>query len=224
MQMRLVHDIPFEVTDLQSYEVVGTPTVSVNGGLEWGGEAALPTGHSDLNADQFSCLSVDDYRVGERVLSINVLTRAPSLSAESVGQMASFLSGIEARDAAIREAILTGFDAISLLADYLIPGLLDNVERPYLEMLFGERTRDDAISAQEFLRGITLCAIGYHIDESGAGSFTMDYRLLVPSLIDPDTRNADRFLVFGGSYDITNQVLAAKFSGAGELIDLSIES
>ncbi|MFN3879465.1 MAG: hypothetical protein ACK4MH_13910 [Brevundimonas sp.] len=52
----------------------------------------------------------------------------------------------------------------------------------------------------------------------------MDYRLLVPSLIDPDMQDADRYLVFGGRYDITNQVLVAKFSEAGELLDLYVES
>lgn len=224
MQMNLVHDIPFEVTDLRSYEVVGAPVVLPNGGLEWGDQAPS-TGHGDLGADEFSwCLSVDDHRIEGRTLTINVLTHTPSLSVEDVGRMASFLSGIEAKDAAVRGAILAGFDEISLLADYLVPELLRNVEAPYLAMLFGDRTRDDAISAQEFLRGATLCAIGYHIEASGAGSFTMDYRLLVPSLIDPDTQNADSFLVFEDRYDITNQVLAAKFSEAGEMIDLSIES
>lgn len=225
MQMSLVHDIPFEVTDLQTYEVVGTPVVSASGGLEWRGGAALPTSHGEADADQFSwCLSVDDYPIGGRALNVMVLTRAPSLSAESVGQMAAFLSGIEAKDAAVRGVVLAGFDTISSLGDYLVPGLLRNVEVPYLAMLFGERERDDAISAEEFLRGVTLSAIRYQVDASGAGSFTMDYRLLVPSLIDADKQNAERFLVFGGGYDITNQVLAAKFSGAGELLDLSIES
>lgn len=222
--MGLVHDIPFEVTDLRSYEVVGAPVISANGGLGWGG-AAPPTGHGDMGADQFSWLLwADDYRIAGRRLTINVQTHAPSLSAEGVGQMASFLSNIEAKDAAVRRAILVGFDEVSLLADYLVPELLRNVEAPYLAMLFDDRLRDDAISAQEFLRGLTLCAIGYHIDANGVGSFTMDYRLLVPSLIDPDTQDAERYLVFGGRYDITNQVLVAKFSEAGELLDLYVES
>lgn len=224
MQMGLVHDIPFEVTDLRSFDVVATPVVSASGGLEWG-HAALPAGHGVIDAHQFSwCLSVDDYRIDGRSLTINVMTHAPSLSAEGVGQLASFLSTIEAKDAAVRSAILAGFDEVSLLADYLVPEFLRNVEAPYLAMLFGDRLRDDAISAKEFLRGATLCAIGYRIDASGTRSFTIDYRFLVPSLIGPDTQDADRYLVFGGSYDITNQVLAAKFSEAGELLDLSVES
>src|SRR5687767_16311 len=109
--MDFVHGIPFEVTDLQSHEVIGTPTVSVKGGLEWSDETALPTGDGDTDADQFSwCLSVDDYPV---------------------------------------------------------PELLRNVEAPYLQMLFGEKVRDDAISAQEFLRGITLCTMGCQVDGNG---------------------------------------------------------
>ncbi|MFN3879466.1 MAG: hypothetical protein ACK4MH_13915 [Brevundimonas sp.] len=145
--MGLVHDIPFEVTDLRSYEVVGAPVVSASGGLEWG-DTAPPTGHGDMGADQFSWLLwADDYRIAGRRLTINVQTHAPSLSAEGVGHMTSFLSDIEAKDAAVRGAIVAGFDEVSSLADYLVPELLRNVEAPYLAMLFGDRLRDDAISA-----------------------------------------------------------------------------
>ena len=223
--MSLVHDIPFEVMDLQTFEVVDSSVISASGGLEWNDKAARPVSRDDADAEQFSwSLSVDNYPIGERALNVMILTHGSSLSAESVRQIAAFLDGIEAKDAAVREAVLAGYGEISLLADYLVPELLANVEAPYLAMLFGVRIDDGAISADEFLRGITLSAIRYQIDASETASFTMDYRMLVPSLIDADKRSADRFLVFGGRYDITNQVLAAKFSDAGKLLDLSIES
>ncbi|MEH3148561.1 MAG: hypothetical protein PGN34_25305 [Methylobacterium frigidaeris] len=159
---------------------------------------------------------------------MDIFAVEPVLSAEHVGRLSQFLDSLDGTDGAIQDVVRAEFDRVPMLADYLVPELLTHLDAAYLDALFAPRTGPDALAPDEFLRGLALCRVGYDVGDGGgretAEGFTVDYRLLVSALTEEDTGRIDDLLTFGGRYAVTNQVLSAKVSPDGRVLNLAIES
>lgn len=225
-----IRDIPFEVIDISSFEALGAPLRLADGSLDWTDRIPPGVPERDHGPDLPPwLLEAGDQRIGRFTLSLDLNLHAPRVAAASLDRLSALLARLDTLDATIRQAVVSGFDTLPLLKTYLLPGLFQGLESPYLATLFPGCASAELVSPDAFFDSLTFCRLGYYDRaEDGAGvgqEFVIaDYRFLVPELIASDAARRDDFVMFGGLHDITNQVVTAKARLDGSVIDISIES
>lgn len=173
-------------------------------------------------------LEARDQRVGRFTLSLDLNLRAPRVAAASLDRLSALLARLDAF-ARIRQAVVSGFETLPLLKNYLLPGLFHGLEAPYLATLFPGCKSAEAVTPEAFFDSLTFCRLGYYdrADDGvspGQEFVFADYRFLVPELIASDMARRDDFVMFGSLHDVTNQVVTAKALLDGSLLDISVES
>lgn len=225
-----IRDIPFDVIDISSFESLGAPLRLADGSLDWTGRVppGLPASDDGTELPPW-VLEARDQRIDRFTLSLDLNLHETRVAAASLDRLSALLARLDALDAMIRQAVVSGFETLPLLKDYLLPGLFDGLEAPYLATLFPGCASAEAVSPDAFFDSLTFCRLGYFDRaEDGAGvgqDFVIaDYRFLVPELIASDAARRDDFVMFGDLHDITNQVVTAKARLDGSVIDISVES
>jgi hypothetical protein len=219
--------IPFDVIDMRTWDTLGPPRRSADGGLSW--TPLVPPEAMDNDEDmEFSpwTLEASDVRVGEHTIALDLNVATTAIEASTLERLSAFLSRLGEADRVFRAAIAADFETSSFARDALVAAMFHGLDHQYLAELFPGRDAPEKVTAKEFVAALSLVRIGYYdtSDYHRAGEHVVaDYRFLVSQLI-PCYYAPDTAPMYGGRYDITNQVVAVISALDGSVIRVTHES